>query len=434
MRLSRRNLIGNSARVAAAVSMPGPIWAQALDPALTDRLQLDLQTHAGFGLKFSGSDGDNATADWVATRLQSAGYDVAVTSFDAPFFIPRNVGLRTIDQTVEVIAQAPVVPTAPEGIEARLTVINAENGNPTALGDVRGRIAVVLTPEARHAALFPNRGFGPTVIAAHEAGAAAVVIVTNGPTGEAIALNCPEEPFVPIPAAILAPQDANAILTAAEQGSPAVLTIDGEATHRPCRNVVARLDRGPEWIAISTPRSGWFQCVAERGTGTAAFLEVANWARERFPDKSVFLMNTGGHEYFFAGSHRVLHDAPPAESTRAWMHVGATLAARDAESSADGWTMLETADPGRRVMATASAADAASAAFAGLSGMSPPDPIQPLAGELSTFTGLGYTTAFAALGVHRWFHTRSDSLDCTSAELLSPVVVAHQRTLELLLA
>ena len=30
------------------------------------------------------------------------------------------------------------------------------------------------------------------------------------------------------------------------------------------------------WIAISTPRSGWYGCVAERGTGTVAFLELAD--------------------------------------------------------------------------------------------------------------------------------------------------------------
>ena len=135
---------------------------------------------------------------------------------------------------------------------------------------------------------------------------------------------------MPIPAAVLAPKHAEPFVAAARAGAQGTLILDGEATHRPSRNIVARLERGPRWLAISTPRSGWFQCVAERGTGTAAFLEIADWVRERFPDHSVFLMNTGGHEYFFAGSHRVLHEAPPPENTDVWMHIGATLAARNA--------------------------------------------------------------------------------------------------------
>ena len=45
---------------------------------------------------------------------------------------------------------------------------------------------------------------------------------------------------------------------------------------------------------------------------------------------------------------------------------------------------------------------------------------------------LGHEYAFAALGVHRWFHTRSDSLEKTAARLVVPVLQAHQRTIELL--
>jgi Zn-dependent M28 family amino/carboxypeptidase len=55
---------------------------------------------------------------------------------------------------------------------------------------------------------------------------------------------------------------------------------------------------------ISTPRSGWFDCVGERGTGTAVFLELARWAVDRFPDHSIHLVNAGAHEYYFAGSHK----------------------------------------------------------------------------------------------------------------------------------
>ncbi len=435
--MDRRRFLGGTAAASTIGVLgglrPGSGLAQ-VDAGVVERLADDLVTHASFGQKFSGGPGDNANADWIAGRLRALDYDVVESNFDAPFFVNRRSTIASGSHTTEVIAQAPVVPTTGPGITARLALIEADNGRAGNVGDVRGRIAVVVAPFGRHAALFPTRGFGPTVIAAADAGAAAIVIVTSGPSGEAVALNCPEEPFVPVPAAVLAPKNATAMVVGARAGDEGTLVIDGDPTARPCRNIVARLERGPRWLAISTPRSGWFQCVAERGTGTAAFLEIADWARARFPEHSIFLMNTGGHEYFFAGSHRVLHEAPAPEATVAWMHIGATLAARDAVEDGGSWTMLDTADPQRRVMATASAAGPAEAAFAGLSGMSPPGEIQSQAGELSTFTGMGYTTAFAALGVHRWFHTTSDTLDCVDAALLAPVVRAHQRTLELIAA
>ncbi|MCP5144519.1 MAG: hypothetical protein H6978_06815 [Gammaproteobacteria bacterium] len=435
MKVTRRKLVmSTAAAISAAVWRPRFSVAQSASAAMTERVHHDLQTHAGFGLKHSGGDGDNATAGWVANRLRSAGYNVQVSTFDAPYYLQRAAFVASGDNRAAVLAQAPVIPTGAAGISAPLALVEAMDGPaPATIGDLRGRIALVQAPFGRHAALSPTRGFGASVLAAADAGAVAVIIITTGPTGEAIALNCPETPFVDVPVAILAPKDAAPFVAAARAGDIATLVTDGDPLTKPCMNVVARLERGPEWIAISTPRSGWFHCVAERGTGTAAFLEIADWARDRFPDKSIFLMNTGGHEYYFAGSHHALHEAPSPAATRAWMHIGATLAARDAEERNGEWVMLDTADPQRRVMASKDAAAAAEQGFHGLSGMSPPGLVQPQAGELSAFTDLGYTNAFAAIGVHRWFHTLGDTLDCVDARLVVPVIEAHQRTLELIL-
>jgi hypothetical protein len=38
------------------------------------------------------------------------------------------------------------------------------------------------------------------------------------------------------------------------------------------------------------------------------------------------------------------------------------------------------------------------------------------------------------LGVHRWFHTEKDTLECVDAGLVTPVVRAHQRAIELMVA
>ena len=428
---TRRELLHGLAWGAGAGALSGalPRAARADDDleAVTWRLRSDLERHASFGAKFSAGPGDNATAAWVAERLQTSGYRVEESKFDAPFFVKRAARLASGTALVEVVPQAPVVPTGARGVTARLALVEREGVD---VGDVGGRIALVVAPFARHAALFAERGIGQTVVAAARHGAVAVVIVTTGPSGEAVALNAPEQPFVAVPAAVLAPKLAEPFVAAARKGVEATLILDGDATHRPCSNVVARAARGRSWLGISTPRSGWYGCVAERGTGTAVFLELADWALHRFPDLSVFVMNTGGHEYFFAGSHRVIGQGPPPAQTLCWAHIGATLAARDAEQRDGRWVMLDSADPQRVLMATDTVRDAAARAFTGLSGLEQAVAIRAQAGELSAFTDRGYTKAFAVIGQHRWFHTVADTLDCVDARLLAPVLRAHQRAIE----
>ena len=417
-------IAGVAGTAVAGAALSDVLRAQSNGDRITRQLRADLEQHAAFGEKFSGGPGDTATADWIAGRLRRSGYRVDESTFEAPYFIKRAARLTTGTASVDVLPQAPVVPTGAAGITAPLVLVE---GSVT----VRDRIAVVVTPFGRQAALFPDRGVGQTVRRAASDGARAILIVTTGPSGEATALNAPEEgPFVPIPTAVLAPKRAEAFVAAAKNEATATLVLDGEATHRPSKNLVGRVTRGNRWLVISTPRSGWFGCVGERGTGTAVFLELADWAVRRFPALSIFVMNTGGHEYFFAGSHRVLNQVPPPGATVAWAHIGATLAARDAVERDGTLAMLDTADPQRSLMVTDAARAAAEQGFKGLAGLERPTGVQRLAGELSTFTDLGYTTAFAVLGVHRWFHTVEDTLERVDARLLAPVLTAHQRTIE----
>jgi hypothetical protein len=429
--ISRREVVQGIVLGAAPLFCPVGARAQRRGGDALAQLHADLVRHAELGPKFSGGAGDNATAQWVADELRATGYEVVESTFDAPFFVKRAARLVCGNEAVDVTPQAPVVPTSTRGVTAPLALIEGE-----AVGaDLTGRIALLVAPFARHAALFADRGLGRTVSEAARRGAAAIVIVTTGPSREAVALNAPEQqPFVPVPTAVLAPKHADAFIAAARAAAQATLMLDGDATHRPCKNIVARLERGARWIGISTPRSGWYDCVAERGTGTAVFLDLAAWVASRFAEHSVFVMNTGGHEYFFAGSHRVIGEGPPPHARAVWAHIGAPLAARDAEERDGQWAMLDTADPQRSLMTTDNVRDLAVNAFQGLSGLAEPTPIRAQAGELSAFTDRGYARAFAAIGQHRWFHTQQDTLDCVDARLLLPVLAAHRKMLELVIS
>src|SRR5690606_33171814 len=116
----------------------------------------------------------------------------------------------------------------------------------------------------------------PQAKAALDKGAAAVVVVTTGPSGRALALNAPGgRPLFDRPVAVLAPREAAPFVAAARSGAAARLHIEGRASRRPAFNLIADLKRGAgRTLVMSTPRSGWFTCAGERAPGVAVWLAL----------------------------------------------------------------------------------------------------------------------------------------------------------------
>jgi hypothetical protein len=272
------------------------------------------------------------------------------------------------------------------------------------------------------------------VKAAAAAGAQACVLVTTGPTGEALALNTPvDKPLIATPAAVLAPREAGPFLKAAAENAVATFRMTGASGRRPAFNVTARLDRGAaRTLVISTPRSGWFTCAGERGTGLAAWWLLARWAAKARLPVNVALVATSGHEYEYAGGEEfITHVAPKPKDTALWVHLGANVAARDWHERSPVLSPLPSADPQRFLLASPPLVAAAKAAFAGQPGLEQPyatDPAQT-AGELASILREGYDPIIGIFGSHRFHHARSDDLRCVEPALIPPVAQAFRQVI-----
>lgn len=390
-----------------------------------NRLWDDLLTHAGFGDKAAGSAGDHATASWIAGELSKAGYQLETIPVPVPTFRSRRCELVGQGSSIEVYPQPVVFPTPDHGVEGRLAMVHSLSDAQRAAG----RIAVILLPYGRHAAIWTSV-VGPLLEAVTKADALAAIILPFGPTGEIVGLNSyADRPFVPLPVAIGRPLDLPSYAAMASAGQPVRLYLTGDVETGDSPTLVARMARGDRWIVLSTPRSGFFTCSVERGTGTAGFLEIARWLPRAFPAHSLFLMNSGAHELRFAGTHAVLDLAPAPDKTDVWAHFGAGLASR-ARTEIRGGRMLDVADFNRICMVTPALHEAAGAAFAGLPGLDDPQCVLSEAGELSTIVQKSYKKAFACLGVNWSCHTRLDLPTEVSRSLLEPVIEAHRRMIE----
>ena len=423
---TRRGFLTASAVAAAAPARA--TGASESDPFAATRLQQALERYASFGDKASGGPGDDACGHWLEAELTSFGFDCRRQTYSVPYFVPTDVALSSGAVQAQLIPQAVVVQTPPGGLSGPLHLLE-----PNQAEIPRGAIVLVPLPARRWSALKTPQIMS-NLQRAFQQGAAAVVVVTNGPTGEALALNAPvDRPVFDKPVVIMAPLHAEPFLKAAREGARGVLTVTGAQGRRSAFNNIGVLSGGhSRTMVVSTPRSGWFNAVGERGPGLAVWLGLARWAgARRLPVNLIFLC-TSGHEYDNAGGVAYLeHLAPPPAATVLWAHLGANVAARDWHELGPTLTPLSSADPQRYMVASPPLLEAVRTAFAGQPGLQDPYPTSGgAAGELTHIIAAGYPQVFGIFGAHRFHHAPSDDLRCVLPAPVANVGRAYARVIE----
>lgn len=412
----RRTLL--KAGLAAPIALQaGPAAAASGDLTMfgAERLFADVKSYAEAGNKQSGGAGDRWTADWTAKRLGAAGFDVERQSFDVPWFEPSRCDLFLGDLTIPLVAQPLAIETDAGGLAAPLRLVEAA-------GRLDGAIAVVRLPYRRWSSLV-DRAVRDPIADALARGASAVVLVTTGPTGEALLLNAPaDRPASNKPLALLAPRLAAPVVEAARHGVAAKLSLRGRSGSRLAQNVIGRRVRpGRPWLVVSTPRSGWTDCTGERGPGIAIWLALADWMPRAFPQHSLLFVGNSGHEYENLGaSHIVEKVGPPPGDTAFWLHLGANAATRDYHETPGRLLPLPSADPFRFLMTSPAFVDRASEIFKGQPGIEMAYPsADGTAGELSEVVRAGYPRHAGIFGAHRHHHATTDDLSTVALKPLA---------------
>jgi hypothetical protein len=411
---TRRGVVAGAA---AAPLAAGPALSQDLISIRTD-----LETWVAMGDKASGGPGDTDSGAWMESRLKRFGYRTQRQAFEAPSHRPGVVALTLGNTSVQGVAQGPARVTGPGGVTGALTwgIPASPSGGALAVMDLPARRwSSVRQAELRD---LPDR--------VRASGAAGLILVTNGPTGEAIALNAPAgAPPFGVPTLVLAPKDAGPVLAAAREGRTAQLVIDGEAGQRPAFNLIGRIDRGKgRTVVLSTPRSGWFTCAGERGPGVALWMALLPWMAKRLKNHDIVVITASGHEYENLGAEAFLHrEAPAPERTALWVHLGAGIAARDWKETPQGLEPLDRPDPARVLMGSAHLVEILKESFAGEAGLEAPLPSGPAAaGELAEILKAGYPAAFGVFGAHRFHHTILDDARCLDPSFVERLLPRFQ--------
>ena len=430
--ITRRSLMfaGSAAAVAGCAHPRGASEGMATYTTEAEDTRLiteALDNLARFEDLRSGGAGDVASGEWLETHLANHNFVTSRQAFEAPFFEPHTSVLCVGGTEASVYPQGIVVPTGQDGVTGPLRVWRAPGDIP----DAAGAVVLMVLPYARHSQLA-NSALKSAIKPLSESGAAAIILVTTGPSGERIALNAdPKGPAWPQPMAVIGPKDAEPFYALARDGQNATLITEGVGGKRSAFNLIGEINRPGPRIVVSTPRSGWGPCMGERGPGIAVFYALAGWLPSAMPEHAFTFVANSGHEYDNLGSHYFIAEhAPPQEETKLWFHLGAGFAARDWHETGERLLPLKSSDAQRFLMGSEHLVPILQDTFKGLPGLDVPYLSQAgAAGELGEIVAAGYPNVVGMLGAHRFHHAPNDTKDKTGPELIVPVLSSVRSTL-----
>ena len=402
--------------MALAVAMTGrPAIAE--DFLEGGRLYADVARYAAFGLHRFGTTGDKATADWIAGELKAAGFRVD--------FQPVVLGRQYVVEHATAEAGGSTVEATPfwwppeDKGSFRLAAPLVRDG------DAAGKILWIELPYDRGAYL--GAAHRAAIAQAASKGPAAILLMIGNPAADRFAYNVTQEdaPW-PVPVMVVAGRDRAAFERAIGSGAPVTFDVTGHYERNVGgRNVVARLGagKGPV-IVVSTPMTGWYSCVCERGPGIANFLGVARTvAAEKWPADFVFIA-TAGHEIGHGGMELFLKDgAPRPADTLAWVHFGSSNACYGFDEGPQGPVRTSVPDAARVLVLSKSAVALAGETLGAIKATAMVAEKEAV-GELRDVHAAGYPNFLGVAGRHRSFHTPGDDVNATGPDILEPVARA----------
>ena len=383
------------------------------DFLLGNTLFRDVGIYNGMGHHRTGGDGETQTNNWIATELKIAGLEVSFQEFTTRQFFVRESKLLIGNTTIACFPYW--FPCA--------SVSGRVNGKLTAYGAQETPYKDKIVVYRNTSSLRSRRESESLINNLSGTGALAVILISNTPSGEIALINSPHDALPwPIPVVFVGKKDEITLQMALDQQNEITLLFNGEYRNNTrTNNIFGRWGGNDDIIVVSTPKSGWFNCGGERGSGVALALGIARWIGERKTSIAYWLDFNTGHELNYLGTRHFLSEkAPRPEKVKAWVHLGANIATWDFKNTPQG--ILRHANPARYPV-VCSNNDFLSVAKQAIIDI---PRVKPYVGEGIGEFGPVIREGYRGFGIYGgdyfYFHTPADGPHGTAPELLEPVM------------
>jgi len=324
--LQRRKFLATAGRTvvaALATGVPNLLLAKGQTPsgaALDQRLADVIEGYDAQGNHRTGTPADNASAEWLAKRVQEAGAEPSLEPFTLSRIDPLSCYLRITDRRIDGVPLFDATFTDANGARGTLGPI----GSDAEIGLAESKPSRLTEPgsEVQRARISEVR----------QAKQKAVILLTSGTRPGLFLLNAPafKAPFGP-PTLQISSAEAEWLKVQAQQRAEATLVAHVERTQAQAFNVtvhIAGSDPNLAPLVITTPRSGWWQCASERGGGIGCWLEMIRVLAAGRPARDCFFVAMSGHEISWLGADAYIDrrkDLP--KRALAVIHFGANIGA-----------------------------------------------------------------------------------------------------------
>jgi hypothetical protein len=331
-----------------AATSAGSPPATSAGPLSAGSLMATIDRYASRPNHLSGTAESAAAESEFTGALAAAGLKVCEQAFTFPRFTPTAVGLSVEGTPVPAAAIAPLLysgATSSAGTAAPLFYIGETENKETVSFekfDVEGKIIVAKIPYQTNSKAL---GLDPTIEAAIEDGAVGFVAVTqavgNYPKWEDTNAR---NGTGTLPVLSVGKVSGKAVVTAAEEGKTATLTLAAEDTGRSCdRDIWGELEGADSSrrVYVGVPVSSYTPSASEHGTGYAIVVGLArlyaSLPKAQRPETLVFI-GLGGHEIGWLGLQALLAspDGSYLREADAYIHLGSALGAPEAKEEPAG--------------------------------------------------------------------------------------------------
>ena len=250
--------------------------------------------YVDFGIHRTAYPGDVKTAEWVRDELALAGFEATTLPWEVNQVFLEQVDLEVAGKPFDAFPAWYPKLTGPSPLKAQLALYNPRG----APGYLQGKVAYIPLWRVRFVD-FTEGGISGYAAEVASDGAIGLCVpitslVPDSRLVKAGNVRVNRQEPQPIPTLFVAPKDDVALGIAAVAGAEAHLTIHGDDRRGedavPAFNVIARIERGPRWIVVTTPISGWFGCFSINRKTRLKKPHPGCWN----PWAGLWLMNTSG--------------------------------------------------------------------------------------------------------------------------------------------
>jgi hypothetical protein len=309
--------------LAARAGKSGPPFglkqSQVSPDALEQRIAGVIQAYDAQGNHRTGTEVDNASAEWLANQVRQFGVEPALEPFTLDRVDPQSCYLRIAGRRIEGVPVFDAGFTGAEGVHGRLGPLGSDaeiglaESEPSKLAEpgIEQRSQVAEARRSRHKA---------------------VVVLTRGARPglflmNALAFSKPSGP----PMLQVSSVESNWLKEYAQSRTEATLVVQVKRTASQALNVTAKIAGSSPALApvvLMAPRSAWWQCVSEQGSRLACWLEAIRVVAAGKPSRDCLFVALSGHELGRLGIDPYIKRRPDlVRRAHAWIFLGSDIGA-----------------------------------------------------------------------------------------------------------